>query len=46
MSYDNERSVGLKAEFAYDAGLAGVTITGWIFLLMFNATLTYSLFQS
>ena len=26
MSYDNERSVALKAEFAYDAGLAGVTI--------------------
>ena len=24
MSYDNERSVALKAEFAYDAGLAGV----------------------
>ena len=26
MSYDNERSVALKAEFAYDAGLAGVSI--------------------
>ena len=24
MSYDNERSVALKAEFAFDAGLAGV----------------------
>ena len=46
MSYDNERSVALKAEFAYDAGLAGVTIIilsySPLIILSYLSNLSYS----